>query len=136
MSSTSRDAVVVKSRQGGELATAVYIGGLVYACLLALGGVAGYSRKGSQESLVAGLISAALVFTGAFLIHTGNVLAGACMVTVVAALLSVRFGVVFSGSGWIFMPAGLVTLCSLVMLGLSVTLIYGSAIRSRDKLDD
>lgn len=88
---------------------------LGYAALVGLGGVMGYAKSGSQKSLAAGGLSAALLYLVYAQLPSRPVLASAMGMGISAALLVVM-GSRFKGSGKVF-PAGLVSLVSLVMTG-------------------
>ncbi|KHN81280.1 UPF0136 membrane protein [Toxocara canis] len=82
--------------------------GLVYAGLIATGGVVGYVKAGSSVSLAAGLAFGAVVGYGA---HTNNNI----LLLLSSAALAVLMGMRFYQSGKM-MPAGIVTALSMAMI--------------------
>ncbi|KAK3213297.1 hypothetical protein Dsin_018003 [Dipteronia sinensis] len=88
---------------------------LGYAALVGVGGLMGYLKSGSQKSLLAGGLSASLLFFVYTQLPTKPVLASFIGFGLSAALLGVM-GSRFKKSGKIF-PAGVVSLVSLVMTG-------------------
>ncbi len=91
----------------------------VYAVLLAVGGVIGYTKAGSRPSLIAGLASAvaaliALVLS--FLSSDWGLGLGALL----AILLAVFFGYRFAVKTRKFMPAGLLAVVSLIVLAVTI----------------
>lgn len=87
----------------------------VYALLLAVGGLVGFLKAGSRPSLVAGLVSGALVAGCAAMAVVGQVLAGRTFGMTLALLLGVFFGYRYAIKPK-FMPSGLMTVISLVVL--------------------
>lgn len=88
---------------------------LGYAALVGVGGVMGYLKSGSQKSLLAGGISASLLYYVYSQLPVRPVLASSIGLGISAALLGVM-GARFKKSGKIF-PAGVVSLVSLIMTG-------------------
>ncbi|XWS17560.1 hypothetical protein CRYUN_Cryun33cG0077700 [Craigia yunnanensis] len=88
---------------------------LGYAALVGVGGVMGYMKSGSQKSLLAGGLSAALLYYVYTELPTKPVFASSVGLGISAALLGVM-GSRFKRSGKVF-PAGVVSLVSLVMTG-------------------
>ncbi|XP_050260674.1 protein FATTY ACID EXPORT 2, chloroplastic-like [Quercus robur] len=88
---------------------------LGYAALVGVGGVMGYLKSGSQKSLLAGGISASLLYYVFSQLPVRPVLASSVGLGISAALLGVM-GARFKKSGKIF-PAGVVSLVSLIMTG-------------------
>ncbi|KAK9989782.1 hypothetical protein SO802_030021 [Lithocarpus litseifolius] len=88
---------------------------LGYAALVGVGGVMGYLKSGSQKSLLAGGISASLLYYVYSQLPVRPVLASSVGLGISAALLGVM-GARFKKSGKIF-PAGVVSLVSLIMTG-------------------
>jgi len=60
---------------------------IAYAALSAIGGLIGYAQARSQVSLVSGLVSAALLLTGAWLWQAGSPGGGGMAMGVTAALV-------------------------------------------------
>ncbi|GLT74193.1 hypothetical protein SLA2020_460050 [Shorea laevis] len=88
---------------------------LGYAALVGLGGVMGYMKSGSQKSLLAGGLSASLLYYVFTQLPTRPAFASSIGLGISAALL-VMMGSRFKRSGKLF-PAGVVSLVSLVMTG-------------------
>ncbi|MED6122982.1 hypothetical protein PIB30_045025 [Stylosanthes scabra] len=88
---------------------------LGYAALVGVGGVMGYLKSGSQKSLLAGGVSAALLYYVYTELPLRPVYASSVGLGISAALLGVM-GSRFKKSGKIF-PAGVVSLVSLIMTG-------------------
>ncbi|GKV00018.1 hypothetical protein SLEP1_g12781 [Rubroshorea leprosula] len=88
---------------------------LGYAVLVGLGGVMGYMKSGSQKSLLAGGLSASLLYYVFTQLPTRPAFASSIGLGISAALL-VMMGSRFKRSGKVF-PAGVVSLVSLVMTG-------------------
>ncbi|XWS26506.1 hypothetical protein CRYUN_Cryun26dG0037600 [Craigia yunnanensis] len=88
---------------------------LGYAAFVGVGGVMGYMKSGSQKSLLAGGLSAALLYYVYTELPTKPVFASSLGLGISATLLGVM-GSRFNRSGKVF-PAGVVSLVSLVMTG-------------------
>lgn len=88
---------------------------LAYAALVGVGGVMGYLKSGSRKSLLAGGLSASLLYYVYTQLPTSPVLASSVGLGLSAALLVVM-GSRFKKSGKMF-PAGVVSLVSLIMTG-------------------
>ncbi|KAK6273774.1 hypothetical protein POUND7_010857 [Theobroma cacao] len=88
---------------------------LGYAALVGVGGVMGYIKSGSQKSLMAGGLSASLLYYVYTQLPAKPVFASSLGLGTSAALLGVM-GFRFKRSGKVF-PAGVVSLVSLVMTG-------------------
>ncbi|KAL0301341.1 UNVERIFIED_CONTAM: protein FATTY ACID EXPORT 2, chloroplastic [Sesamum radiatum] len=88
---------------------------LGYAALVGIGGIMGYLKGGSQKSLIAGGLSALVLYSVYTLLPSNPVLASALGLGLSASLLGVM-GSRFKKSGKIF-PAGVVSFASLVMTG-------------------
>ncbi|KAK8535340.1 hypothetical protein V6N13_081479 [Hibiscus sabdariffa] len=86
---------------------------LGYAALVGVGGAMGYMKSGSQKSLAAGGLSAAVLYYVHTQLPTNPVFASSIGLGISAALLGVM-GSRFKRSGKVF-PAGVVSLVSLVM---------------------
>ncbi|KAB1226659.1 hypothetical protein CJ030_MR1G008492 [Morella rubra] len=100
---------------------------LVYAALVGVGGAMGYLKSGSQKSLLAGGLSASLLYYVYTVLPTRPVLASSLgldqifwiMLSLVHSLSTALLGVMgsrFKKSGKIF-PAGVVSLVSFIMAG-------------------
>lgn len=88
---------------------------LGYAALVGIGGAMGYLKGGSQKSLIAGGLSASVLYYVYTLLPSNPVLASSIGLVLSASLLGVM-GSRFKRSGKIF-PAGVVSFTSLVMTG-------------------
>ncbi|KAL6220837.1 hypothetical protein ACLB2K_008591 [Fragaria x ananassa] len=88
---------------------------LAYAVLVGVGGVMGFLKSGSNKSLLAGGISASLLYLVYTELPKRTVFASSLGLGLSAALLVVM-GSRFKRSGKIF-PAGVVSLVSLIMTG-------------------
>ncbi|XP_075877850.1 transmembrane protein 14C-like [Nelusetta ayraudi] len=99
--------------------------GFSYALLVSAGGVMGYAKAGSVTSLAAGLFFGLLAAVGAYLASQNPKNVWLSLGT--SGTLTVVMGLRFLNSGK-FMPAGLMTLVSGLML---VRLLYGIQRRPR-----
>ncbi|XP_038991493.1 protein FATTY ACID EXPORT 7-like, partial [Hibiscus syriacus] len=88
---------------------------LGYSPLVGVGGAMGYMKSGSQKSLAAGGLSAAVLYYVYTQLPTNPVFASSIGLGISAALLGVM-GSRFKRSGKVF-PAGVVSVVSLVMTG-------------------
>ena len=97
----------------------------IYALLMVCGGVIGYVKAGSRPSLIAGVGSgvAALV---ALVVATSNPKVGFGLGLATAIVVAVAMGNRFRRTG-AFMPAGLVTLVSIVVAVLMALLVGSPA---------
>ncbi|XP_069014034.1 transmembrane protein 14C-like [Embiotoca jacksoni] len=91
--------------------------GFSYAALVTAGGVVGFAKAGSFPSLAAGLLFGLLAGVGAYL-ASGNP-RNAWLSLATAGTLAVVMALRFLSS-WKFMPAGLMTLVSCVMVVKSI----------------
>jgi uncharacterized membrane protein (UPF0136 family) len=96
----------------------------VYAVLLAVGGVIGYTKAGSRPSLIAGSASAVAAVL-ALVLSFQNPGLGMGLGALVAILLAVFFGYRFAVKTRKFMPAGLLAVVSLIVLAV---MLIGSGI--------
>lgn len=101
-----------KKKEGMSMSQKLTLG---YAALVGIGGIMGYLKGGSQKSLVAGGLSASLLYCVYTLLPSNPVLASSLGLGLSASLLGVM-GSRFKKSGKIF-PAGVVSFASLVMAG-------------------
>jgi uncharacterized membrane protein (UPF0136 family) len=85
---------------------------LLYATIVFAGGLIGYLKAGSKPSLIAGVVSAALLAGSAWM-SWGNEVRALLIAAGIAALLSVVFLMRFLKTRS-FMPAGMMLLVSLV----------------------
>jgi uncharacterized membrane protein (UPF0136 family) len=95
---------------------------LVYALLVAIGGVIGYVKAKSNQSLISGLGSG-VALAIAWYISLQNPTAGLALAAVIALALLVVFALRFRATGK-FMPAGLLAILSLIMTVLFVTALF------------
>jgi len=97
------------------MTTSIYTS-IIYAILLAIGGVVGYVTKGSIASIGMGSASAAFVALTAWGMHHGYAIAHSlCML--LALLLVGFFGYRYALTGSFF-PGGLMAICSFVVLAV------------------
>ena len=94
----------------------------IYAVLLAVGGVIGYTKAGSRPSLIAGLGSAVAAIL-ALLLSFQNSRWGMGLGALVAILLAVFFGYRFAVKTRKFMPAGLLAVVSLAVLAVALLVL-------------
>ncbi|HEY9894120.1 MAG TPA: TMEM14 family protein [Candidatus Sericytochromatia bacterium] len=95
---------------------------LVYALLVAIGGVIGYVKAKSNQSLISGLGSG-VALAIAWYISLQNPTAGLALAAVIALALLIVFALRFRATGK-FMPAGLLAILSLIMTVLFVTALF------------
>jgi uncharacterized membrane protein (UPF0136 family) len=86
----------------------------VYAILLAVGGIVGYTKARSRPSLIAGLASAAAALLS-LLLSLQNPRWGMGLGALLAILLTAFFGYRFGVKTRKFMPAGLLAVVSLLV---------------------
>uniref|UniRef100_UPI0037E8A67C transmembrane protein 14C-like n=1 Tax=Semicossyphus pulcher TaxID=241346 RepID=UPI0037E8A67C len=93
--------------------------GFTYAALVSAGGIMGYLKAGSITSLVAGLLFGLLAAVGAYLASQNprNVWLSLGTSGTLAVVMGLRFV-----NSWKFMPAGLMTLASGLVL---MRIIFG-----------
>ena len=94
----------------------------IYAVLLAVGGVIGYTKAGSRPSLIAGLGSAVASIL-ALVLSFQNSGWGMGLGALVAIVLAVFFGYRCAVKTRKFMPAGLLAVLSVVVLVVSVLVL-------------
>ncbi|KAF1383575.1 hypothetical protein PFLUV_G00133290 [Perca fluviatilis] len=92
--------------------------GFSYAALVSAGGILGYVKAGSVASLAAGLLFGLLAAAGAYLASQNSKNVWLSLGT--SGTLAVVMGLRFLNS-WKFMPAGLMTLASGLMLVKIIT---------------
>jgi len=95
--------------------TSMDLATVAYGLCVAAGGVAGYMKAGSTASLAAGLTFGGVAILGAYLV-SNNQPVGHYLVVGTAGTLTGVMGRRFMNSGKI-MPAGVVTILSVAMLG-------------------
>jgi uncharacterized membrane protein (UPF0136 family) len=93
---------------------------LIFAVLIATGGVMGYVKAGSTASLAAGLIAGILLVVSAVAMMKGAFQAGWWIALVVTILLLVRFGMA-AMKEFKMMPGGLVIIMGLIVLAVLIT---------------
>lgn len=87
---------------------------LAYALLVALGGIVGYIKAGSQQSLISGLVSG-VALAIAWFVSLQNPSVGFALATFLALGLLIVFAIRFRKTSK-FMPAGLMAALSLVAM--------------------
>ena len=95
---------------------------LVYALLVAIGGVIGYVKAKSNQSLISGLGSG-VALAIAWYISLQNPTAGLALAAAIAVALLVVFALRFRATKK-FMPAGLLAILSLIMTVVFVTALF------------
>jgi len=88
---------------------------LIYALLIAAGGVMGY-RAGSTASLIAGVVAGLALAGASAAMLRDNYQTGWWVAFVVALLLLGRFALAAYSKGFKLMPGGLVIILSLIVL--------------------
>lgn len=91
----------------------------VYAVLLIIGGVMGFVKARSRASLIAGVVSG-LITIGAIVISRTSNEDGGFGIALVLAILMFLFFAPRAMTARKFMPAGLMTLASLVVIAVMV----------------
>ena len=94
----------------------------VYAVLLGVGGIIGYTKAGSRPSLIAGLGSA-LAALFALMLSLQNTRWGMGLGALLAILLAAFFGYRFAVKTRKFMPAGLLAVVSVVVLAVTLLVL-------------
>lgn len=89
---------------------------LVYALLVAIGGIIGYVKAKSNQSLISGLGSGIALLV-AWYVSLQNPTVGLAIATIIALALVVVFALRFRATSK-FMPAGLLASLSLLATGL------------------
>ena len=92
---------------------------IVFGLLTIVGGIIGYTTKGSTASIIAGSISGILLLVGAFLLPN-NAAAGLAVAGIVSILLAGRFIPAFIRTGDL-MPAGMMSVLSVI--GIIVAIV-------------
>ena len=95
---------------------------LVYALLVAIGGVIGYVKAKSNQSLISGLGSG-VALAIAWYISLQNPTAGLALAAAIAVALLVVFALRFRATKKL-MPAGLLAILSLIMTVVFVTALF------------
>jgi len=93
---------------------------LIFAVLIAAGGVMGYVKAGSAASLIAGLIAGILLVGSAVAMMRGAFQLGWWIALVVTILLLLRFGLA-AMKEFKMMPGGLVIILGLIVLAVLIT---------------
>jgi uncharacterized membrane protein (UPF0136 family) len=94
----------------------------IYAVLLAVGGVIGYTKAGSQPSLIAGMGSAAAAIL-ALVLSFQNASWGMGLGALVALVLAIFFGYRYAAKTRKFMPAGLLAVVSVIVLSIAILVL-------------
>lgn len=103
---------------GGQGVTSWIV--LIFAILIAAGGVMGYVKAGSTPSLVAGLVAGILLVGSAVAMMKGAYQTGWWIALIVTILLLARFGMA-AAKEFKMMPGGLVIIMSLIVLAVLIT---------------
>src|SRR5271166_1278770 len=96
----------------------------IYAVLLAVGGVIGYTKAGSKPSLIAGLGSAVATIL-ALVLSFQNASWGMGLGALIAIVLAIFFGYRYAAKTRKFMPAGLLAVVSVVVLAVAILALVG-----------
>ena len=91
----------------------------VFAALVQIGGVIGFIKAKSKASLIAGLISGAVLDVAAVLTMLGHTQAGLIVGLIITVLLLGRFAPAFFKTKK-FMPAGLIFILGIISLAISI----------------
>ena len=94
----------------------------IYAVLLAVGGIIGYTKAASRPSLIAGLASAVAAIL-ALALSFQNPELGMGLGSAIAVLLFLFFGYRFAAKTRKFMPAGLLAVVSLAVLAVAILVL-------------
>jgi len=95
---------------------------LVYALLVAIGGIIGYVKAKSNQSLISGLGSG-ISLAIAWYVSLQNPTVGLAIATIIALALVIVFALRFRATNK-FMPAGLLAGLSLVATGLFAIALF------------
>lgn len=90
----------------------------IYGLLMLVGGYMGYVKAGSKPSLITGIVSGILIFTGVYFSVT-QVAFGRHLLTATTAALTAVFILRFMKTRT-FMPSGLLMVASLIAFMISV----------------
>lgn len=93
---------------------------LIYAVLIAVGGVMGYVKAGSMASLISGVIAGLVLAGSAVAMMKGSYQAGWWVALAATILLLARFGMA-ALKEFKMMPGGLVIITSLIVLAVLLT---------------
>ena len=91
---------------------------IIFGVLTIVGGIIGYTSKGSTASIVAGSISGILILLAAFLLPN-NATAGLLLGGIVSIALAARFLPAFLRTND-FMPAGMMSILSVIGIVMAV----------------
>jgi uncharacterized membrane protein (UPF0136 family) len=94
---------------------------LIYAILIAVGGIMGYVKAQSIISLIAGVASGLILLGSAVAMMKGSYQTGWWIALVVTILLLLRFGSAVYTDGFKMMPSGMVIILSLIVLVVLLT---------------
>jgi uncharacterized membrane protein (UPF0136 family) len=89
---------------------------LIYALLVAAGGVMGYVKAGSMASLIAGTVAGLALAGGSAMMMRGQYQNGWWLSLVVTLLMLGRFGSAALTKGFKLMPGGMVIIVSVIVL--------------------
>jgi uncharacterized membrane protein (UPF0136 family) len=93
---------------------------LIYAILVAVGGIMGYVKAQSGKSLIAGVLAGLLLAGSAIAMMKDSYQAGWWIALIVTIALLVRFGLA-AMSEFKMMPGGMVIVLSLIVLVVLLT---------------
>ena len=95
----------------------------VYGVLMLGGGFMGYAKAGSKMSLIMGIASAIVIFTGLYL-SKGNTQIGYGLISAMSGLLVVTFIIRLVKTGS-FMPSGMLYILSIIAVIVSIKQLMG-----------
>jgi len=93
---------------------------LIYAILVAIGGIMGYVKAGSGKSLIAGVLSGVILVGSAIAMMKDSYQTGWWIALIVTLLLLGRFAIA-SLNQFKMMPGGMVIILSLIVLIVLLT---------------
>jgi uncharacterized membrane protein (UPF0136 family) len=92
---------------------------VIYAVLLAVGGVMGFVKGKSKASLISGVLSAVAAVVAVVIARMGYDRYGLWLGMTLAIVLFILFGYRYT-LRWKFMPSGMLAVVSLVVLGVLI----------------
>ena len=93
---------------------------MIYAFLVAVGGIMGYVNKGSKASIIAGVLAGIFLGGSAIAMMKDAYQAGWWIALIVTLVLLARFGIA-ALKGFKMMPGGMVIILSLIVLVVLLT---------------
>lgn len=93
---------------------------LIYAVLIAAGGIMGYTKAGSMASLISGVVAGIVLAGSAWAMMKGSYQTGWWVALIATILLLARFGMAATKE-FKMMPGGMVIIMSLIVLVVLLT---------------